>query len=168
MTSSGTVGVQHDIATRHFIHQTFDQDLLCAEGVTTVDQVHFRGDVRQIKGFFHGSVAATDNRHFLVAIEETIAGCAGGDATAFECFFRRQTEVTGRSAGRDDQRITGVLAAVASQTERTVLQVNLVDMIEQNFGFEFRRMLVHTLHQQRPGQVVRVARQFSTSVVVVS
>jgi hypothetical protein len=85
----GTVGVQHDIAARHFIHQTFDQDLLRAEGVAAVDQVHFRGDVRQIQRFFHCGVTAADNRDFLVAVEETVAGCAGRNAAAFERFFRR-------------------------------------------------------------------------------
>ncbi len=54
------------------------------------------------------------------------------------------------------QRVTGVFAAVARQAERTVLQIDLIDVVEQNFSFEFSGMLVHTFHQQRPGQVVRV------------
>lgn len=130
--------------------------------------MHFRGNVGQIKRFFHRGVAAADNRDFLVAIEETVAGGAGRNPAAFKRFFGWQTEITGRGAGSDDQRVTGVFTAVTRQAERTVLQVDLVDVIEQNFGFEFSGMLVHALHQQRPGQVVRVPRQFSTSVVVVS
>jgi hypothetical protein len=91
-----------------------------------VDQVHFRGDVRQIQRFFHGGVAAADDRDFLVAIEETVAGGAGRNAAAFKRFFGWQTQITGRGAGGDDQRVTGVFAAVARQAERTVLQIDLL------------------------------------------
>ncbi|CSI62652.1 Uncharacterised protein [Vibrio cholerae] len=33
--------VQNDIAIRHFIHQTIDQNFFTAEAVTAVDQMHF-------------------------------------------------------------------------------------------------------------------------------
>ncbi|STQ12958.1 Uncharacterised protein [Enterobacter cloacae] len=78
--------MQHNVAARHFIHQTFDQDL-SARSVATVDKVHFRSDVRQIERLFYGSVTATDDRDFLVAIEETIAGCAGRNTATFERLF---------------------------------------------------------------------------------
>jgi hypothetical protein len=71
------VGVQHDVAAFHFIHQTFDQNFLRAEGVATVNQVHFRCDIRQIQRFFNSGVAAADHRNFLVTVEETVAGRAG-------------------------------------------------------------------------------------------
>ncbi len=123
-----------------------------------MDQVHLRGDVRQVERFLNRRVAAANNRDFLVTVEETVAGGAGRDAAAFECLFRRQAQVAGRRAGRHDQRIAGVLAAIAGQAERTVLQIDLADVVKQNFGLKLRSVLVHTLHQQRPRQIVRVAR----------
>ena len=77
--------------------------------------MHFSSDVGQIQRFFNRRVAAADDRDFLVTIEETVAGGAGRDAASFESFFRRQTQITGGSAGSDNQRVTGVLAAVADR-----------------------------------------------------
>ena len=79
--------VQHDVAVFNFIHQTFDEDFLSTETVAAVNQVNFGGDIRQVQRFFHSGVAAADHRNFLVTIEETVAGCAGGDAAAFKGFF---------------------------------------------------------------------------------
>ena len=149
--------MQHDVAACHFIHQAFNEDFFRTEGIATVDQVYLRGDIRQIQSLFHCGVAAADHRHFLVAIEESVAGSARGNAAAFEGFFGRQAQVTGGSAGGDDQRVTGVLAAVACQTERAVLQIDAADMVENDLGFKFCGMRVHALHQQRTGEIVRIA-----------
>ncbi len=153
----GTVSVQHDVAAGHFVHQAFDEDLLRAEGFATVDKMHLRGDVGQVQCLFHRGVAAADHRDLLVAIEETIAGSAGRDAAALKGLFRRQPQVTGRGAGGDNQRVAGIYAVITGEGEGAVLQIHFMNVIEQNFGFEFGRMLVHTFHQQRPGQVIRIA-----------
>ncbi len=47
-----------------------------------MDKVHFRSDVGQIKRFNRGAAAA-DQCHFLIAVEETVAGGAGGNAAPF-------------------------------------------------------------------------------------
>jgi hypothetical protein len=82
------------------------------------------GDVGQIERFFNGGIAATDDGDRLVAVEETIAGGAGGNALAGKFFFRGQAEVLGRGAGGDDQCIAGIGAGVADQREG--LSVSLV------------------------------------------
>ncbi|MDI5818235.1 hypothetical protein MJI95_03455, partial [Salmonella enterica subsp. enterica serovar Kentucky] len=44
---------------------------------------------------------------------------------------RWQPQIARGSAGRNDQRITSVLCAVTCQTERTILQIHFVDVIEE-------------------------------------
>ena len=68
--------MQHDVAARHFIHQTFDEDFFRAEGVAAVDQMHLRGNIGQIQSLFNRGVTAADHRHFLIAIEESVTGGA--------------------------------------------------------------------------------------------
>ncbi|CPR41483.1 DNA segregation ATPase FtsK/SpoIIIE and related proteins [Salmonella enterica subsp. enterica serovar Bovismorbificans] len=149
--------MQDDIAIFDFIHQALNEDFFSAETVTAMDKVHFRSDVGQIKRFFNCGVAAADHRHFLVAVEETVAGCAGGNAAPFKSFFRWQPQIARGSAGRNDQRITSVLCAVTCQTERTILQIHFVDVIKNYLGFKFCRMFMHAFHQQRAGQIVWIA-----------
>ncbi len=150
------MGVQHDVAAGNLVVQALDQDLLGAELVAAMDQVHLLGDVCQIECLFHSGVAAADHGHFLVAIEEAVTGGAGGDAAALEGLFGRQAQVLGGGAGRDDQRITGVFAVVALEAERTLGQLYTIDVIEQDAGIELLRMLFHALHQGRTGQTLGV------------
>ena len=51
-----------------------------------------------------------------------------------------------RSSGGNNQRVASVFAAIASQTERTILQINFVDVIKDDFSFKFGGMFVHALH----------------------
>ena len=122
-----------------------------------MNQVHFRRDVRQIERLFHCGIAAADNRDFLVAVKETVAGGAGGNPFAFKRLFGRQAQIARRSAGRNNQRVSGVFGAVASETERTVLQIDGVNMVENDFRVEFLGMLMHALHQRGTSEIVRVA-----------
>ncbi|MNZ60980.1 hypothetical protein D3C78_790610 [compost metagenome] len=121
-------------------------------------QGHLAGDVGQVQRFFHGGIAAADHRHLAVAVEEAVAGGAGGNALAHEGLFRRQAEVTRAGAGGDDQRVAAVGAAVALEDERLAGQVDGVDVVEDDLGLEALGVLLHALHQHRTGQAVRVAR----------
>ncbi len=73
----------------------------------------FRGDVREVEGFFHGGVAATDHRYLLIAIEKTITGGAGRNAFTLKRFFRFKTKIHGRCARADDQGIAGIATGIA-------------------------------------------------------
>jgi hypothetical protein len=123
-----------------------------------VDQGHGTGNVGQVQGFFHSGVAATDHGHWLVAIEETVAGRAGGNAFAHERFFRRQAQVTSAGAGGDDQRVAGVGRAVAGQGVRLGSEVHGIDVIEDDLGFKALGVLFHAVHQRRAGQAMDIAR----------
>ncbi|GCM26268.1 hypothetical protein ExPCM16_01428 [Escherichia coli] len=141
-----TVGVQNNVAVLHFIHQTLNEDFFRTETISAVNQMNFRSDVRQIQRLFNRGIAAADDRNFLVAIEETVAGCTSRNSTAFKGFFRGQAEIACRSSGGNNQRVASVFAAIASQTERTILQINFVDVIKDDFSFKFGGMFVHALH----------------------
>ena len=47
----------------------------------------------------------------------------------------------------DDQRVAGIDAAVAGQGEGALGEVNLVDVVENDFGLEALGMFLKTLHQ---------------------
>ena len=80
--------------------------------VATVDDGYMTCDVREIQRFLYGCIATADDRYVLLFIKEPIAGGASGYATSHERFFRWQSQIHGRCAGRDDQRIAGISAVV--------------------------------------------------------
>ncbi|MNE27022.1 hypothetical protein D3C80_1204140 [compost metagenome] len=57
--------------------------------------MNFGRDVGQIQRFFYRRIATTYNGDFLITVEETVAGSAGGNAFAFEGFFCRQAKIAG-------------------------------------------------------------------------
>ena len=159
-TTSSRVWLQLelDLAFGDLGHQAVDQDRLGAELVAAVDQGDLAGDVGQVQRFLDRGIAAADHRHFLVAVEEAVAGGAGRHALAHEGFFRRQAQVLGRGAGGDDQRVAGVFAGVADQADRLFVQVGRVDVVEHDFGLEALGVLQQALHQFRTLHAHRVAR----------
>nr|GEU28440.1 hypothetical protein [Tanacetum cinerariifolium] len=146
-----------DLAFGNLGVQAVDQDRFGAELVAAVDQRHFIGNVRQVQRFFHGRVAAADDGHFLVAIEETIARGAGGHAAAHEFLLGRQAQVLGRRAGGNDQGVARVLVAVAQQADRFFGQEGRVDVVEHDLGLEAFGVLQQALHQVRALHAHRVA-----------
>ncbi len=147
-----------DLAFLDLGHQAIDQDRFRTEFIATVDQGDFFRNVRQVQRFLDGRIAAANDGHFLFAIEETVAGRAGGNAFAHESLFGRQTQILGGSAGRDDQRVAGVFAHVADQPDRFFVQVRGVNMVEDDFGIEAFRMMQQSLHQFGTLHAQRIAR----------
>ena len=90
------------------LEQPVLQDLFGAQFVAAVDQRHLGGEVGQEQRLFDGGVAAADHDDLLSAIEEAVAGGAGGDAEALELLFRWQAQPFGARAGGKDHRIGGV------------------------------------------------------------
>ena len=153
----GVVIFQHDLAFGNLGVQAVDQDRFGAELVAAVDQRDFIGDVRQVQRFFDGRVAAADDGHFLVAVEETIAGGAGGHALAHEFRFRWQAQVLRGRARGDDQGVARVFVAVALQADRLFIEEGGVDMVKHDFRIETLGMLQQALHQVRALHAHRVA-----------
>ncbi len=115
-------------------------------------------NVREVERFLDCGVAAADHGHVLVAVEEPVAGGAGGHAAAHEFFLGRQAEVSRRGAGGDDQRVAGVGAGVAFQHEGTLPELHRVDMVEHDLGLEPLGVLLEALHQRRTLHAHRVGR----------
>ena len=119
---------------------------------------YFFGDISQVECFFDRCVTATHDRNFLIAVKETVTGGAGRNPLTHKGFFRRQAQVTSRRASGNDQRIALVLTAVAPQSEGTLAEVNLVDVIKLNLGLEALGVLAHALHQVRTLQTFNITR----------
>jgi hypothetical protein len=84
------------------LEQAVLQDLLGAECIAPVHDRDLRGKIGQEQCLLDSGVAAADHHDFLVAIEEPVAGRAGGHAIAFEFLFRRQIEPARLRSGCDD------------------------------------------------------------------
>ena len=124
------------------------QDALGLEFVAPVNHGDFAGEIGEEEGFFDRGVAAADDQHLPVAVEEAVAGGAGGNAEALEILFRWQVQPLGLGAGADDQRIAGIdLAAVALQPDGLVLQADLGDGVGNDFGADMLGLGLHFLHQ---------------------
>ena len=134
--------------------QALLQHLFGAQRIAAVEQRHRIGEVGQEQRFLDRGVAAADDRDVLAAIEEAVAGGAGGDAVAFERFFGGQAEPARLRAGGDDQHVAGVdRAAVAGEAERTRLQIGVHDHVIGEFGADMFGLRLHLFHQ--PGALDR-------------
>ena len=104
--------------------------------VAAVDHVNLGGDTGKIDGLFNCGVAAADDGNFLVAVEETVAGCAGGNAFALEFFFTGKTEILSAGAGSNNQSVASVVAVVADQTDRIFRSDELRKFHRKRFLFQ--------------------------------
>jgi hypothetical protein len=110
--------------------------------------VTFEAKLVEEQRLLDGGVAAADHHNFLVAIEEPVAGRAGGHAIALEFLFRGQIEPARLRAGCDDQRVGEVdVAGIADQPERPLRQFHLVHMIGNDARADVRGLRLHLLHQ---------------------
>jgi hypothetical protein len=64
-----------------------------------VHQRHLGGEIGQEQCLLDRGIAAADHQHFLVAVEEAVAGGAGGDAVAAEFLLAGQIEPARLRAG---------------------------------------------------------------------
>ena len=150
--------MQAHVAVLGLVEQLVLEDLLRAQLVATVDQVDFLGDVGQVQRFLDGGIAAADHADHLVAVEEAVAGGAGGNALAHEGFFRRHAQVLRGGTGGNDQCIAGISATIALQCEGALLQLGGVDVVVDDLGVETLGVLLHAGHQRRAGKAFDVAR----------
>ena len=118
----------------------------------------FRGDIGQVKCFLDSRVASADDGDGLAAVEKTVARRTGGHTTALVCLFGVETEVHCRRARCDDQRVAGVVAVIALETERPLRDVGLVNVIVDHFGVEALRVSQHAIHEFRALQAFDITR----------
>ncbi len=132
------------------LEQPVLQDLFGAEVVAPVHYRDLAGKIGEEEGFLDRGVAAADHHHFLVAVEEPIAGRAGGHAVALELLLGRQIEPARLRAGGDDQCVGEIdVARIAGQPERPARQLRLVDVIGDDLRPHMLGLLLHLLHQPR-------------------
>ncbi|ENN87883.1 hypothetical protein RHSP_48695 [Rhizobium freirei PRF 81] len=139
--------------------QAFLQDLFRAEGIAAMHHGHRFGDVGQIERFLDGAVAAADHDHVLVAIEEAVAGGAGGNAEALKMLFALDAEPLRLGASGYDERIGGPdLAAVGAGDEGALIGIDLGHKVVDDLGADMLGLLQHLLHQPRPLNGIGKAR----------
>ena len=143
------VELEDDFAFFNALHEFVHHDFFGAEAVAAMNQGDGVGDVGEVKGFFYGSIAAADDGHVLLFIEETVAGRASGYAFTGKGLFAGQPQIFGGCAGGDDQGVAGVLTHVAFKGEGTVLQIDGVDLVENHFGAEAFGVSKEARHQFR-------------------
>ena len=123
------------------------QDALGLELVAAVNDDHLTGEICQEQRFLDSGVAAAHDDDALVAIEEAIACGAGRNAEAPEGLLGWQVQPFGLRTRADDQRITGVLIArVALEPDRLVVETHFGDGIGHDIGAHMCRLSLHLFH----------------------
>ncbi len=141
------------------LEQAVLQDLLRAEVVAPMDDGDALGEVGQEDRFLDGGVASADDHHFLALVEEAVAGGAGRDAVAFEVLFRGDAEPARLGAGADDQRVARIgVAGLALEHKGAPLQIDLGDLVHDDFGADMLGLGAHLLHEPRPLDDIGEAR----------
>ena len=91
--------------------------------------------------FFDSGVAAAEDEHFLLLVEEGVARRARRNAKALELLFVGQAEPLRLRAGRNHQHVAGVdLPAVAREPERLCLQIGLDDVVLDHLRADMDRL----------------------------
>jgi hypothetical protein len=133
------------------------QDAFGAQAVAPVHQRDLGGEVGEKQRLFDRGIAAADHKHLLVAIEEPVAGGAGGDAVTAEFAFRRQVEPARLGAGREHERVGEVdVAGIAFEPERPPRKLHLGDMVGDEARADMGSLFRHLLHQ--PGTLDDVGK----------
>ena len=139
-----------DAAGFHFIHQLINQDRFSAEGIASMNECYFGGNVGEVKRFFDSSVAAAHDSNGLSAVKEAVASGAGGNTLALIGGFRGKPQIHGRSAGGGDQRVAGPnVTEVGCELEWTAGEVNILHEVVDHLGAEAFSLLLHLFHQVR-------------------
>ena len=133
------------------------QDLLGAEIVAPMDERHLVGEVGQEERVLDGGIAAADHHDLAVAVEEAVAGGAGGDAEAAKALLGGYVQPLGHGAGRQDHRLGGVgRAGVADEAERAPRKIDRNDMVGHDPRPEMLGLQPHLIHE--PGALDDVGK----------
>src|SRR5207237_1651873 len=80
-----------------------EHDLAGSKILAAMNDGHFAGEARQEQRFFHGGIAAPDDRDFFAGKKETITGGAGGNSITDQRLFAGQAQPARAGAAGDDQ-----------------------------------------------------------------
>ena len=122
--------------------------LRSAENVAADDHIDLRGQGGQVQGLFAGRVSPADDRDRPLPVEEAVAGRAGGHAHAPVFLLGRESEITGRRSGRDDQALRlDLRLPVDGDAEGPDAQVHFRRGSGTDIGAEGCRLGTHGVHQ---------------------
>ena len=94
----------------------------------------------------------------MVLVKKSITGGARRDPFAAKFLLRGNAKIFRGCTGGDDQCIAGVLSGIAGQYERPVFEINVANMIGDDFGVKTLSVFLHALHERRPLQALDIAR----------
>ncbi len=161
VAQDGSLDFEWVLLARHFLQhripehgnlwileQPILQDLLRAETVAPVRDRHAGSEIGEEQRLLDRGIAPADHQHLLAAIEEAVAGGAGGNAVALEFLLGRQLQPTRLSAGRDDHAVCEVVVAgLAVEPERPLREIDLAHVVADELGPDMLGLLLHLLHQ---------------------
>src|ERR1700737_2078732 len=116
--------------------------------IAPVHHRHPGSEIGQKQRFLDRGIAAADHDHFLVSIEEAIAGGAGGYAIALEFLLGRQVEPARLRAGGHDYTFCEInVARIADQFEWPPTELDLRYVVVNDLGADVLGLGLHLLHQ---------------------
>lgn len=121
-------------------------DFRGAECVAAVDEMNFRGEMREKVRFFAGGVAAAENGDFDIAVKRAVTGGAGADTFASEEVFLagNASDARGR-AGCDDDGFGLDFSRGQFYPIRSRGEIDRLDGVGLNAGAEFFGLLAHVV-----------------------
>src|SRR5699024_7158436 len=130
--------------------EAFDPVVLGTELLAAVDEVDFRGELRQEGRLLHRGVAAADDEHLLAAEEGPITGRTRRDAVTHEFVLAGDPERTRARAAGDDDGVGRV--AFAARERELVRPFGIVDGFDDtvlDLRAEALRLLFHLVDELR-------------------
>ena len=124
------------------------QDLLGAQRIAAVDQSDVMTVVGHVERFLDRGIAAADHDHLLAAVEEAVAGRAGGDPLPLQQLLGRQVQPARLRAGRDHERVAEIEVPPSPiRRNGRCGKVDLDDMVPHHLRADMLGLLLHLLHQ---------------------
>ncbi len=106
--------------------------------------------VGEVQGLLDRGITAADHGYPLPAVEEAVAGRAGGRAPALHMFLGRQAQPLRLGAGGNHQGVREILcAAVAGQAEWSPRDIDVGDVIPDELGADMLGLRLHLFHEPR-------------------
>jgi hypothetical protein len=130
------------------------------EIVFAYDHIDVRSKTCQVKSFFASGVTTTDYGHFLIAVEEAVAGSTGGDAHTCILLLVGKTKVLGRSTRSDDDRVSFDFDTFLEGDDvGSLREVGLSSETGANLRAEAQGLLAEVLRQCWPSDPFGIARE---------
>ena len=123
-----------------------------------MEQVDLGREAGEVGRLLEGRVSAADHGDLAVLEEEPVAGRAGRYAAAAQAGLARQVQPHGRRTGRHDDRLRAIFRATRPDPERSLREVDAIDVDIHQARPEALSLCPHGGHQRRPLDAVREAR----------